>query len=80
MLTHVLKQILREVTTWENLRHPSVLPFLGLDIDTQPGQVPCIVTPWMKHGTIMDYIKRHTLSPYDTDRLVSYHSMAPVEN
>jgi serine/threonine protein kinase len=79
-LTNKLKQILCEVATWENLQHPYVLQFLGLDIDTQPGQFPCIVTPWMKHGTIMNYIKCHAPPLDDIDGLVSCCSITPVEN
>ncbi|TDL19868.1 kinase-like protein [Rickenella mellea] len=53
--------LFREAFTWEHLNHPRILPFLGLDFDSFPTYLPCIVTPWMENGTILQHIKRNVL-------------------
>jgi hypothetical protein len=48
----------REALVWRQLRHDHVLPFLGLDNTSFPlNKFSCMVSPWMKHGMLMDYIK-----------------------
>jgi len=49
----------REALLWEDLKHPYVLPFLGMDSETFPSYLPCIVTPWMQHGTVLDHIQNN---------------------
>ncbi|KAJ7646306.1 kinase-like domain-containing protein, partial [Mycena polygramma] len=49
--------LLREVSTWVHLKHPYVLPFLGLDKNTFGEYPPCIVTPFMRNGTLVDFVK-----------------------
>ncbi|KAJ7779686.1 kinase-like domain-containing protein [Mycena metata] len=46
----------REALVWQGLRHPSTIPFLGIDRDTFPSSF-CMVSPWMKHGTILKYLE-----------------------
>ncbi|KAF9469341.1 kinase-like domain-containing protein [Collybia nuda] len=43
----------REALVWQQLKHPSVLTFLGIDSEIFPSSL-CMVSPWMKHGTILD--------------------------
>ncbi|KAG6817813.1 hypothetical protein H0H87_003221 [Tephrocybe sp. NHM501043] len=43
----------REALVWQQLKHPSVLPFLGIDSEVFPASL-CMVSPWMRHGTILD--------------------------
>ncbi|KAJ7242460.1 kinase-like domain-containing protein, partial [Mycena rebaudengoi] len=52
---------------WEGLRHPFILPFLGIDGDTFPSSL-CMVSPWMKNGTVLEYLKEHSLA--EVDRLL----------
>lgn len=47
----------REALMWGGLSHPHVLPFLGADSVTFPSSLPCLVSPWMWHGTIVEYLK-----------------------
>ncbi|TDL19837.1 hypothetical protein BD410DRAFT_726733, partial [Rickenella mellea] len=54
--------LFREAFTWEHLDHPFILPFLGLDFVSFPTYLPCIVTPWMENGTVLQHIKRNSLS------------------
>jgi hypothetical protein len=71
-----------EALEWQNLRHPYVLPFLGMDSETFPSQFPCIVLPWMSNGTIMQYIKHENLSRIGIEGLVgvqmSSHSAGSI--
>ncbi len=41
---------------WRNLSHPHVLPVLGIE-ETIYHHSPCIVLPWMKHGSIRQHLK-----------------------
>ncbi|KAF8959814.1 kinase-like domain-containing protein [Flammula alnicola] len=51
----VFKDFLNEVMIMEILRpHPRILALLG--ISSYDG-VPCIVTPWMEHGTINEFLR-----------------------
>jgi serine/threonine protein kinase len=38
---------------WKNLFHPNILPLLGV---SEVRSLPCIVTEWMPHGTIVNYL------------------------
>ncbi|KAJ7044338.1 kinase-like domain-containing protein, partial [Mycena alexandri] len=51
-------QFCQEALLWQGLRHPSILPFLGIDRDTFPSAY-CMVSPWMKHGTVIKYLANH---------------------
>ncbi|CAL1703186.1 unnamed protein product [Somion occarium] len=57
------KEFLREAIVWRQLRHPFILPFLGIDIETSRGRPPKprMVSPWMVNGNVIDAAKRMTL-------------------
>jgi len=68
---HKLQAVLyREALLWEDLKHPYVLPFLGMDSETFPSYFPCIVTPWMRHGTILDHIQDNVPRNASLDPLI----------
>ena len=48
--------------TWKTLRHPNVLPLLGVTMSEGPFQF-VMVSEWMKNGNINQFLKR-----VDTDR------------
>jgi hypothetical protein len=53
---HWLAQSFRsEVVTWKYLRHPHVVPFLGVS-NIFP---VCLVSEWMPEGTLLSFLKRH---------------------
>ncbi|KDQ13368.1 hypothetical protein BOTBODRAFT_33689 [Botryobasidium botryosum FD-172 SS1] len=57
-----IKLIFHECRVWQELRHPNILPFLGLaKIDS----INYMVSPFMKNGNVLDYLRK---SP-DIDRL-----------
>ncbi|EIN04766.1 kinase-like protein [Punctularia strigosozonata HHB-11173 SS5] len=56
---------------WNLLRHPHVLPFLGLTQQRQQelGAGCCIVTPWQKHGNVRAFLRDHP-DPTEISRLL----------
>ncbi|KAJ7779464.1 kinase-like domain-containing protein [Mycena maculata] len=46
----------QEALTWRRLQHKFIVPLLGIDRDTFPPYL-VMVSPWMEHGTVLDYIK-----------------------
>jgi serine/threonine protein kinase len=54
----VSQQFCREALVWQTLRHPYVLPLIGIDRETFPSSF-CMVSPWMQHGTILKYLSEH---------------------
>ncbi|KAJ7233211.1 kinase-like domain-containing protein [Mycena rebaudengoi] len=50
-------QFCREALVWQNLKHPNILPLIGIDRESFPSL--CMVSPWMEHGTIMKYLNDH---------------------
>ncbi|KAF8143034.1 kinase-like domain-containing protein, partial [Mycena galopus ATCC 62051] len=45
----------REALVWQRLRHPCVLPFIGIDCETFPPSL-CMVSPWMENGTALKFL------------------------
>ncbi|KAJ7479825.1 kinase-like domain-containing protein, partial [Mycena latifolia] len=48
----------REALTWQGLNHRFILSLLGIDNQTFPPTL-CLVSPWMKRGTVLKYLKEH---------------------
>ncbi|KAL0953745.1 hypothetical protein HGRIS_004935 [Hohenbuehelia grisea] len=46
----------REALFWRHVRHPNVMPFIGIDSETF-GSSLCLVSPWMQNGTVLRYLK-----------------------
>ncbi|KAG8903717.1 hypothetical protein FRC01_009021 [Tulasnella sp. 417] len=59
--TDRIRRFSREGETWQDLVHPNILPFLGID---WLGDHIYLISPFAEHGTVMDYLKRNP----DTDR------------
>ncbi|KAF8183881.1 kinase-like domain-containing protein [Mycena galopus ATCC 62051] len=57
-LHHIRQKFCREVLVWRELQHPHILPCLGINGDSFPSSL-CLVSPWMEHGTVMNYLKEH---------------------
>ncbi|KAJ6457344.1 kinase-like domain-containing protein [Mycena sanguinolenta] len=57
----------REALVWKELCHPYILPFLGIEENSFPSRL-CMVSPWMEHGTVLNYLKQH--GHRDVDRLL----------
>ncbi|KAK1231149.1 hypothetical protein PQX77_005740 [Marasmius sp. AFHP31] len=52
-----LKEYLREAIVWKQLRHPNLLPFLGIYYLDDTRQEICLVSPWMDRGNLVQYLK-----------------------
>ncbi|KAF9001402.1 kinase-like protein [Hymenopellis radicata] len=51
----ILKAFCHEALLWRQLRHPRLLPFLGVVDDLFPHSF-CLVSPWMENGNIMQFL------------------------
>ncbi|KAJ7682929.1 hypothetical protein B0H17DRAFT_52384 [Mycena rosella] len=60
-------QFCREALVWQRLQHKYVLPLIGIDRESFPSSF-CMVSPWMKHGTVLKYLIEHGRD--DVDKLV----------
>ncbi|KIY67802.1 kinase-like protein, partial [Cylindrobasidium torrendii FP15055 ss-10] len=48
----------REALVWYQLRHPNILPFVGInEVSFYPRF--CLISPWMANGSIMNYIAKN---------------------
>ena len=52
--SHHPQRFCKEAVLWKRLAHKNVLPFLGISKDV--GEF-CWISPWMKNGTILEYIR-----------------------
>ncbi|KAJ6542587.1 kinase-like domain-containing protein, partial [Mycena capillaripes] len=57
-LRRVRLKFCQEALVWKDLGHPHILPFLGIDQNSFPSAL-CMVSPWIEHGTVMDYLEEH---------------------
>ncbi|KAF7374422.1 hypothetical protein MSAN_00326300 [Mycena sanguinolenta] len=69
-LRKVRSKFCREALVWKELvHHPHILPFLGIEKNSFPSALS-MVSPWMKHGTVLNYLKQHGHS--NVDKLVGF--------
>ncbi|KAK1230419.1 Protein kinase of the Mitotic Exit Network [Marasmius sp. AFHP31] len=53
----LLKEYMREAIVWQQLRHPNLLPFVGMYyLGEGQGQL-CLVSPWMEQGNLVTFLK-----------------------
>ncbi|KAI6011821.1 kinase-like domain-containing protein, partial [Pisolithus marmoratus] len=57
----VLKNMLREVHVWSKLKHPNVLPLLG--IATKFDNTISIISKWMSRGNAHEYVQDFEVDP-----------------
>ncbi|KAK0464732.1 kinase-like domain-containing protein [Desarmillaria tabescens] len=67
----LLRDFCLEALVWRQLRHPNILPFLGVSKDLFAPSY-CLISPWMVNGNIMFYLEAHP----DHDRLTSLIQVA----
>ncbi|KAJ3994707.1 kinase-like domain-containing protein, partial [Lentinula boryana] len=48
----------REAVVWKQLKHPNILPILGVSTELFFPSF-CLISPWMENGTIMSYLKHN---------------------
>jgi len=52
-------RILREMGILNAMRHPNIMPLLGISLDFDGPQRPCLISPYYRHGDIISYLKGH---------------------
>jgi serine/threonine protein kinase len=68
-----LKLLCKEALLWRQLRHPHVLEFFGVDVETFASRNSlCLVSLWMERGTLKEFIHSSAYNiSNDRSRLVS---------
>ncbi|KAJ8077745.1 hypothetical protein PM082_002178 [Marasmius tenuissimus] len=54
----LVKDYMREAIVWKHLRHPNLLPFLGVYYLDEDREDICLVSPWMDKGDLHHYLKK----------------------
>ncbi|KAK0220907.1 kinase-like domain-containing protein [Armillaria nabsnona] len=54
----IIRNFCSEALLWRNLKHPNILPFLGVRRDLFAPSF-CLISPWMKNGNIMSFLERN---------------------
>ncbi|KAK0211592.1 hypothetical protein IW262DRAFT_1251574, partial [Armillaria fumosa] len=52
------KKFCREALVWQNVKHPNILPFLGVNKEIFAPSF-CLISPWMDNGNIMSFLCHH---------------------
>ncbi|KAF9256235.1 kinase-like protein [Marasmius fiardii PR-910] len=66
----LMKEYMREGIVWKQLKHPNLLPFMGMYyMDPARGQL-CLVSPWMERGNLVHYVKETPAEQVDHYSLV----------
>ncbi|KXN85262.1 hypothetical protein AN958_11556 [Leucoagaricus sp. SymC.cos] len=52
----VLQMYAMEVIVWGQLNHPNISPFYGLYYLDDSRRDLCLVSPWMRNGTLLEYL------------------------
>ncbi|KAL0567880.1 hypothetical protein V5O48_014114 [Marasmius crinis-equi] len=78
-ITHLMKEYMREAIVWQQLKHPNLLPFVGMYYLDKMREQLCLVSPWMERGDLMRYLKAkprkqvdHQALAYDVAAGLSY--------
>ncbi|KAF9256238.1 kinase-like protein [Marasmius fiardii PR-910] len=53
----LLKEYMREAIVWQQLKHPNVLPFMGIYYLDKAREQLCLVSPWMERGNLTRFLK-----------------------
>jgi serine/threonine protein kinase len=64
-----LQRLCREILLWQSLDHPHVLPFIGVDSSSFDSMI-CMVSPWMHHGSLLDYRTQRNITSTEINALV----------
>jgi hypothetical protein len=60
------QRLCREALVWRQIKHPNILPFIGLNSRLFKGNsLPALLSPWMAHGSLKNYV---ALPSYNAER------------
>jgi len=51
------QRLLREFRVWSKVNHRNIMPLLGITYDFDRPNTPCLVSPYYRHSTIVNYLK-----------------------
>ncbi|KIK54725.1 hypothetical protein GYMLUDRAFT_176737, partial [Collybiopsis luxurians FD-317 M1] len=54
----IRKQFCHEALVWRQLKHPNILPLLGVNTDLFSPSF-CLISPWMENRDIITYLRRN---------------------
>ncbi|KAL0577950.1 hypothetical protein V5O48_004057 [Marasmius crinis-equi] len=72
-LERLSKEYLREAILWRQLKHPNVLPFLGI-YWLEDSQQVCLLSPWLENSNLVKFLKVAAPEHVDRFALVSRYS------
>ncbi|KAL0573289.1 GTPase activating protein (GAP) for Rho1p [Marasmius crinis-equi] len=64
-----MTEYMREAIVWQQLRHPNLLPFLGMYYLDKAREQLCLVSPWMETGNLAQYLKNTPRDSVDHESL-----------
>ncbi|KAH8836139.1 kinase-like domain-containing protein [Flagelloscypha sp. PMI_526] len=56
----IVTKFLREVVLWSALKHPYIVPCLGVTFHGQNAGIPTVVMPWYENGSLVDFLAKHS--------------------
>ncbi|KAJ8077653.1 Rho guanine nucleotide exchange factor [Marasmius tenuissimus] len=70
----LLREYMQEAIVWQQLRHPNLLPFIGMYYFGEGQGQLCLVSPWMERGNLVTFLK--TTAPEHVDRMLLAYDVA----
>ncbi|KXN84745.1 hypothetical protein AN958_12172 [Leucoagaricus sp. SymC.cos] len=61
-MKNILKDTAKEMLLWAHVSHQNILPFYGVYAFDSPTRRLCLVSPWMDHGNLYEYLKNNPKS------------------
>ncbi|KAJ7477474.1 kinase-like domain-containing protein, partial [Mycena latifolia] len=56
----ILRKFAKEALVWHYLRHPNIVPFIGVDATTFPTPMMAMVSSWMSQGGVLQYMRKNS--------------------
>ncbi|KAL0061685.1 Rho guanine nucleotide exchange factor [Marasmius tenuissimus] len=66
-------EYIREAILWRQMKHPNILPFLGI-YQLESTQQLCLISPWMNQGNLIQFLR--TSRREDVDHHTLVHDVA----
>uniref|UniRef100_A0A0W0F905 Protein kinase domain-containing protein n=1 Tax=Moniliophthora roreri TaxID=221103 RepID=A0A0W0F905_MONRR len=66
----LLKEYMQEAIVWRQLKHPNVLPCLGLYYLDDSHERLCLISPWMENGNLVEFLQAHPQESIDRFQLM----------
>ncbi|KAJ8095378.1 Rho guanine nucleotide exchange factor [Marasmius tenuissimus] len=53
-----VNEFMREAIVWQQLKHPNILPFIGMYYLDKDHKRLCLVSPWMEQGNLVTFLEK----------------------